>query len=764
VTGADIFADELRRNSARLAYSIHDLLYAHTNETAVFHMALDLILINLMGPYRLKLTEGRGGLEFDTAPGRAMPYAAQSLAISPPDGSGVRLALQLFTQRRAFETDETCRARLKKKRALLKVTFAHLRKPLAPVAEEQTFLSFFRDGFRKAVSARGAFSAAPRASWGHTQHGPPELERMMSDIEINLKSTDHNLFFFEPSAEDRTRTGGTITPAPRIFFSHCYVDERGAKKWRVHALSSQIDYLAEALGYANAQEGAANSGFVRFPGRMIERAFSTLPDACASGVASWIDGDPAAWGSGTTAESQWRALVLPIHVQGVPWIAVTAVFLPLENIPAGFAIDQWAMSIYSQLFPQIIAGIRQLADIFFLRRVTEIALETRKDSDATPQTLVLALEPIYRVFPHRRIRFVKGSDYHDGVWNGCKVPISFVPNDILGTGDEPIDYGMLPAQRVAMALCKAAERYALHQSELKRGEGGAYFSISHNMKNLIESSGWEQASLMVGPIAKQYRSRDVSGQEAGLKRALDRADRALSMAPMISGLAYIGQLLGAKDKEIDWNKFADWLPPGDATPSPLPLEPVAKFVQQIACAICFGREWPGERIAVTWAEPGEAAEELVTETPGPLRIPAMHLPPFKKGSSAIYPFFFALSEPIQNAVKAMHQVRIAVPGVEPKLRIHVTRMRNARDKIAIDITNDSMGKVNKSISGLDDAARLLERLEVVKYLPSRSVQVGDTYDVTIPLRIYPMTLAEAIRNGRTLSNDARSQPSTGSDR
>lgn len=706
-----------------LAEAIHSLSFPHGEPVALLHMALDVIQIELDHPSGIFLK--RGDREFDSATNRGLEIKT-GLA---PLTSGCDVLGAVSTARAAWETEEDCRTRLRDAWQLLSLIFEELGQKRAPFGIGEPFIDFLSKGL---VMPQDQLRAD--AGWlGNPvdDASGQRLSQLFSRVFAGIQGRTLNLEGFMRAGEAKPSHG------LRVFFCHRVNDANGIAAWSPHTFDGQSGWLRATLESAVPLAGSVEVA------ELIEQAFPHLPAHCEAGVAGWAVSD-----QGIT---RLRALVLPIHVQGIAWMAMVALFDERELLPQGFTRMAWAKSIYRNLFPQFIAEIRNLADRSFLDGVADIALAARKERVIGAKELEQALSPLYRIFPHRRLQFKSDARDFLGEWRKSERRSELIAFEGL---DEVIDYDLLGKGRVCEAINIAVDRYSTYQVQRQRGEGGAYFNIAHNLKSIIETSDWERSATAIAPYGEKLLRGGKLTLDAHLVNAIRTADRSLSIAPMIAGLAQVGLLHGAYDGEVDWQKYDNWLPAGGRLPQRLPLEPYAGVLRQIASMVCHGQGCDEDCLEVCWCDGINPPVHLPQGFAPPIRTGSVELPPFARGTKVIYPIFFALFEPLFNAAKALKTAsdKLGSHPDGPGLRIMVRPSSDDACELWVTITNRSLREVNGDVSGLADARRLVAGLNLVEYGNLEARQVGDHYLVSLSLQLRPLELARPILEARDTRN------------
>lgn len=706
-----------------LAEAIHGLSFPHGEPVALLHMALDLIQIELDHPAGIFLK--RGDKEFDSAAKRGLEIKTELAPLT----SGCDVLGTVSTARTAWETEQDCRTRLIDAWQLLSLIFEELQHKSAPFGSGEPFIEFLSKGLSIPQDRLRADSGWLRNPIDDASG--ERLGQLFSRVFAGIKGRTLNLEGFMRQGET------TPSHGLRVFFCHRVIDANGIATWSPHTFNGQSRWLRATL------ESVVPPAETVEVAELIKEAFPHLPAHCESGVAGWAVSDHDV--------ARLRALVLPIHVQGIAWMAMVALFDKRELLPQGFTRRAWAKSIYRNLFPQFIAEIRNLADRSFLDGVADIALAARKERVIGAKELEQAFNPLYRIFPHRRVQFKGDARDFLGDWRKSERRSELVAFEGL---EEVINYDLLGKDRVCEALNIAVDRYSTYQVQRQRGEGSAYFNIAHNLKSIIETSDWERSANAIAPHGEKLLRGSKLTLNAPLQNAIRSADRSLSLAPMIAGLAQVGLLHGAYDGEVDWQKYDNWLPTDCHLPRQLPLQPYAEVIRQIASVVCHGQGCDEDCLEVSWCDDINPPVNLPRGFAPPIRTGSVQLPPFARGAKVFYPIFFALFEPLFNAAKALKTAsdKLRPQPDGPGLRIMVRPSTHDECELGVTITNRSLQGVNGDVSGLADARRLVAGLNLVEYGNLEPQEMGNHYLVSLSLQLRPLELARPILDARDTRN------------
>ncbi len=735
----------------RLFAAIRGLDFTHTKAAVFFYMTIDLIMITFGRPLAAKISmAGRPRHSFQTAVSfENMHEHPAPVFLSRSDRRmDSDLHITLYKPKTYGETPESVRLYLSAAHDLVSRISNKLRDESRPMKPGHKLGALFWRGFHDILPE------GPRrlVSDEHIRDGvdASEADRMLGgffkELQQLFSNQNYNVNF-----EDKPQPDGFLPASPRLLFSHYFVNEDKQLDLRLHLLESQqaaLNGRKQARGVA-----ALNPDIERgFRNASIHRIFPGLKAAASSGIATWLEGG-ASIGGRQRAEAPWRALVLPIHVQFLPWLVVSVIFTPAENLSMDDDIrEEWAQHFYTHFFPQVIATARQLAHDHYLQEVEKRAQLVLKHEGPDPGRLEAALAPLTATFPYSDIHLepARATDPRKTInWQGHTIHVASRPNHGHARGRQWIPFRTLETKKIPKALMTAQKLYESEESGKDQSHGGAYFNFSHTIKNLIESTGRERAIATLAPVS-DYCAEEPDWHtrpniRARVVEALDFADRALSLSLLIKGFGYFGRVLGMRRQDVDLKKFINWLPAEDELPVADAdiLKVYAESISHFARAICFGRQWI--YLDVTWDDRGKPIL-VENEKRKPFSTRNLHFPPFAPRAEAAYPFIFAMAEPLQNAINALKLFPSSqYSTLASPLQIAVRRDRRLTGGIIVTISNLCVEEKHRPRSGLADAARMLQPLGLVQFSDLSFEPEGHYFRATMDVKLNPAGLAERIR-------------------
>lgn len=734
----------------RLYAAIRALDFTHSNPVVFFHMTIDLIMITFGRPLAARISmAGRPQDFFQTASGLSEMHEHPMPVVlrRTERNMGTDVQIRLYKPRVPGETDDAVERYLSSAYELVSRVSSRMRGGSRPIVTRKTLGSLFLEGLVEVLKdSKRVYASDDQIRIGvHRSQADRALEGFFEELQQLFLHQDYNVNF-----EDIALADGLVPMSPRLLFSHYFVNQDKQTELRLHLLHGQRAALERSRRFRRAIASAKRTNEGDYRNATLHKIFPGLKAAAASGIATWLE---SAHFSDRKRREPWRALILPIHVQGLPWLIVSVLFTPREKLLADAATrEEWAQHFYMHFFPQVIATVRQLADDSYLREVEKLAKQVLKEEEHQPLMLEAALAPLTAVFPYSDIQLEpwnSGSHHKKIEWQGHAIACHPRPNHGHARGRRWIPYRTLERERLPNALLTAQKLFEAEERGKEQTHGGAYFNFSHTIKNLVESTGWEYAISKVAPIS-DYCSDDADWHgrpeiRGRVVEALDLADRALSLSLLVKGFAYFGRVLGLRREDIDLGKFSSWLPDPDEPPvaDDEVLGIYAKSITHFAYAICFGRKWTNVEFDY---EVHGLLQPYEFDRNAPFNANTLHFPPFVPKAEAAYPFIFAVAEPLQNAINALKLFpKAQQPSLESPIRISVRRDRKILGGVVVTIANLSLEGRHRPRSGLADAHRMLEPLGLARFSPLRFNPVGPYFRATMDVTLNPLELARRIR-------------------
>lgn len=730
----------------RTAEAIRALLNVNARPAVIFFKILDQLLVELGEPFGLRVSTKDGqAIQFDTIPSEQVSAVSDSVAL---DHS---LLLTVLRPYRTGEDDQT------RTRAITRAT-SFIEGVAGVLAEFEvagritSYGQRLLDGLRAASgsSANDEVSVSRKGCGVGAEEASRQLKDFFDHLETFLNKGDYH---FE--------LPGTMEPCPRFLLFHRFVGPNDFPTIRLHLLKSQSACLMATLSEGSSDLVEQRLGQIE---TSLTEAFGTahwnIENSFSSGVTSWVDwpwrnrsGELLnavgvartaidALVGGSLGDSS--ALVVPIHVNGLPWLALAGIFPGSE--PRG---STWAGDFYRGLLPYLTTTVRELAERMYLREVrnrAKLALEAGVES---LDELNNELASLTATYPYPRVALSKVSDRKEFDWRGESVAFADPPLSPLAIGVSPVTYTLLNSNEVVAALRNA-------QAEVDAAETwhriSSYIDIGHTLKNLVSSTGWATAAQQVAVVHRSLHTFERQGFDskaiAKINTALSLANRSLSLFWTVEGLGHFIRLAGARSGKFDRSKFSDWLeePSQASTRSDgLTLQAYGRSITHIAQAICFG--WGWRQLTVTVAN-GNDPFIWSGDDPAVFSIRELHFPPFRKGSDGGYAFVFCLLEPIVNAVRALG----ALPAESPfrknpnSLQISVYSDSSDPDAVVITVTNVSNRALPEKLSGLESTKNMMRDMGIGKFDPTPAARPLENgfYEITNRIRFYPKAITEAI--------------------
>ena len=715
----------VQRRAARAANAIVALENTYEREPVIFFKTLDNILIGLGSPLGLRVT-------IDNEPG-----GFDSISGAEPIGTkhhpfGGKLAFQILKRH--------------------------------------------GPGDPQTMSLEGSELLSQLANIMLTQEGPDLLARLLNVLCIGFKSV-RGATFSEPASveaspigesEDRARqqlkdvfdgldaflVGGNHRFAfpwsggecPRFLFFHKYLGQNGQPTVRLNLLNSQRTWLRQHFGQEALTEFELDAS------RSFDMQRWAIGDSLLRGTSGWASWP---WSEGVANSQNVPArklvtslafgrplsdlrpeqevspsLLTPIHVDGLPWLAMAGV---LSNDESGRLI--WAQDFYRDLLPYVTTTIRGLAERAYLSAVRRTARETIERGSAALTDLTGALSALTATFPYKKVLLSHTQQHerdHPFEWRN---DIVYLRSADFGTDTSRVEYARLQRSGVAAAIEQGERDAHVAMTEQLEARLMSYVNIGHSLKNIVTCTGWAAAAAAVGTMNNYFDQMVAEGFTESdledLRRALGYGDRSLSLFWIVESLGHFIRLAGARTGNFEWTKFSDWV--DAAVPMPPAkesfLESYINATFTLTTSIAYGMGW--KRICVSSNEEN-SVRRWTGEPPQPVDIKSLHIPPFKKGCDGGYIFAFLLLEPVVNAIHALDGLPDCYrSGTEEAwLDIEVSP-DDTREGVLIKVSNLSANPLPETLSGLESTKAIAEELGIGSFDEPVTVPIAkNLYHIT----------------------------------
>ena len=542
----------------------------------------------------------------------------------------------------------------------------------------------------------------------------------------------------------------------RLFFFHRRVPS-DAFSMRLHPLASQrnsrgAQYLDLSADGAWRFDDVVSKGlvtWVRWPWDDAERGVPTSMRAFKDYLSELTTPHEHTLSDGAERMGRCKGLAVPLHFGGFPWLVVLVVFSEQEE-----GYGELAYYLCRAVVPTLFDTIAQVARGEYLRLIAE-----RTKASFTGRFDVEALNSLMcQMAPLSPNQWYLSS-------NKTNLPITAF-KETYYLNDRPIPAGMNPividfrrirSEDVRDAIQSAALEAENEIRQQKESQRGADEGIGHTLKNIVDLTNWPTTLAKMHNLIRNYERLIADRRHDEIRGRLYEASRCIGLFSLVGGLGHFARLAGALDRE-EYEKFNDWLDTdglrrwtsGDRKDERhicgAYLDTVYHAVASLCASLDMGREPQRFEVICANASVQRKAEGYDgSDQDGRFDKFLLEIPPFKRGSDAIYSFIFALMEPLVNALRALDQLRNN-PTLDPSerlLRICITP--KLPEEIEFSIANPSASKVQGTLSGFEKTRHMLRRIGITEIddLEFRPVRPG-LYEALARVHFKPYGLAQRI--------------------
>lgn len=746
-----------QRKVARTADAIGALLRVYKSDTVVFFKTLDNILVALGEPFGLHIIDlDDPSVTFDTlasedvaASGREVCFGGViGLVVTRPNRSGE----DQVAQREAVARGTAFAAAL-----ATALSSAEQDGEIASLGQR------LRAGLTSAV--RGSPRVAESPSGGVTERAAAEqLSAFFERIELFLRGQNYELEI------DHGEEGGI----PRILFFHRYVAESGSEPLRLQLLSSQRELLKRHVltTYIDGT-GIHPDELDKEIGRAFTSGCWMVENSFRTGVTSWIDwpwnsaapeevaasvryaqsavstlgvgsrlGESDVDGSGVAP----FALVIPIHVDGRPWLAAAAIVR--SHDPSEL---RWAQYFYRDLLPYLTTTIRGAAERAFLQEITKLTSRALFDGRAEPEEITERLAPLACAFPYGKVTLSRTGQRNRIGWRNAD---AFVVLGSQGVDAGRVAYTRLDPNGVVHAIDGAQNAFKQERMQELEERLSSHVDIGHTLKNVVSCTGWAAAVREVAIVHRNFDTLEKQGftraNVSRIRTALSFADRSLSLFWNVEGLGHFIRLAGAQAGKFDWSKFRSAIEPGADAAERIDHRVVTAYADSVALVakgICFGWAWP----VLSIESSVKTQPEIWQGEPSPIfAIQDIHFPPFQKGKEEGFSIIFCLLEPMVNAVRALNGFFPADSAIREdptSLQISISDDPNDCGAVVVSVVNLSRKPLVEKLSGLESTKHMMKDMGIGSFAtPKVEPLDSGLFRITIQVRFHPQSIAKTILN------------------
>jgi hypothetical protein len=740
----------------RVADAIMALIRAYRPPEVIFFKTMDNILIALGAPFGLRISaRGRPDLSFDTLATADIIVGERATSV------GEALLVRVLRPLGGAEEPDVARSAIARADQFL-VDLAATLSQTGSNGEFGPLCDRLMKGLEKAAAGSRPPAPAPASPGVTDEEAANQLGEVMEKIDTFLTAGNHR-YGLEWMSEDLN--------CPRFLFFHRFIGSDSLPAIRLHLLKSQRQCLKRLLGAGRGETfedqarcvlnarrwriddsfGSGVSGWVRWP---WQRRSTSEEAAQARPVREALVA--LAYGSGAGDAELASALVVPIHVDGTPWLALAGIF-PRDGADG----PSWAPTFYRDLLPYLTTTVRSLAERAYLHRARALARNAIQDGRTSLEQATDALSSLAATFPYDRLILSPASagDRHKLTWRGESAALNVAS---LPLGHTRVNYNRLRMNEVSTALEQAERDVDAAKTRHMQSRLLSYVNIGHTLKNLMMCTGWHESSDKIGKLTAAYpdivRSGFAADDVAQISEAITSADFTLSLLWMIEGFGHFIRLSGAKAGNFEWGKFSEWVPehPGEL-PDDYLLDAYASSIFALAKALSFGWDW--RRVSVR-IEGRPDARLWAGGSPDTFSREQLHFPPFREGCEGGYVVATCLLEPLVNAIRALNALPQTVRAADERaiLDIVVSRDRRRKDGVTVTVTNLSISDLPEALSGLESTKAMAEDMEIGTFDQTVAASAGDRlFLVTSRMQVGTAAIARAIYRARD-RKDARSHP------
>jgi hypothetical protein len=545
----------------------------------------------------------------------------------------------------------------------------------------------------------------------------------------------------------------------RLFFFHLKTDD-DRSLMRLHPLARQRNslggkYLRQAENETWSFGDVVSNGpvsWIRLPSEEAECENLTGAGALNAYINVLTkDGDRKA--DDELERGGHRALAVPLHLGGIPWLVVLFVFTASED-----NYGELAYYIYRSVVPPLFDSIAAHAREEYLKLVRDNARTSFSSGKFNVGDLNSRLQRLTRLFPY--------SEWYLSSEESQFEITAFKETRYLHERSGPLANDLLlvesrtiQREAVCVTLQNAAREAELKFQQERESQQGADEGVGHALKNIVDLTNWTKVLPLVRSSIRNYdRLIADNGQEEIISR-LKTVSRSLGLFSLVAGLGHFARLAGAIGRG-DYEKFAEWhdadeLRRWTSGRSEDVCYICDAYVRTIRCIVaslysslslssgpqifelrCSGAS--RNRRIVKWIDDGESEFSQFDKF-------TLHIPPFRRGSDAAYSFVFALTEPLVNALRALEELKrdYKFSASDRALRIRISA--RLPEEVVFSIVNLSRKKVQSTLSGFERTRRMLRRLEIAEIddLRFQEFRTG-TYKAISTVHFRPYDLAMKI--------------------
>jgi hypothetical protein len=721
----------------RVANAIYSNFLTERSDQVFFIRSLDFLLIALEEHFAIQATSSDEDRTFESCNSRGMVRGQN--AVRFPGG----VELRVLRECRQDETgghgqlDEAC--------SLL----TRIARTLEEYAEGRA--AELGDRMNKAINTlvkNEAMDERRDVAFGDSTESKRFFDRFFERLDIEIQSAS-DLCFFPNHVVGPDRCS-------RLFFFHRHVSSGDAFSMRLHPLASQresrgaqyLDRSADGVWRFDDVVSKGLVNWIRWPWDDAEHGTPTTVRAFKDYLDRLTATGEQRSGEAIQGIGGCKGLAVPLHFGGSPWLVVLVIFSEQEK-----DYGELAYYLCRAVVPTLFETIARVARSEYLRLIAE-----RTRESFTGHFDAEALNSLMRqMAPLSPYQWYLSSE-------GIELPITafketfYLNERPTPPGMDPIvfDFRRIRSEEVRDAIQGAALEAENEIRRQKDSQRGADEGIGHTLKNIVDLTNWPTALAKLRNLIRNYERLVADHRHDEIRGRLYEANRCIGQFSLVSGLGHFARLAGALDRE-EYEKFDDWLDAdglgrwtsGDTMDERRICSAYVDTIYHVVASLCasldMGREpQKFEVICASTSVQGEnrAYNGSNQDDHGHFDKFLLEIPPFRRGSDAVYSFIFALMEPLVNALRALEQLRDnpALGSSERLLRICITP--KLPEEIEFSITNPSASKVQGTLSGFEKTRHMLRRIGIAEIddLEFRPTRPG-VYEAVARVHFKPYGLA-----------------------
>ncbi len=359
-----------------------------------------------------------------------------------------------------------------------------------------------RTGLNQAIKAdelvapRASLMDAPASSKRDAEQSV--LNEFFREVEGFLNRQDYD--FALP--QEVTQVYG-VEVCSRFLFCHRFIDHEGNLRIRLHLLEKQRLLSERILEKLRPISGPPNDDIARELTQRLGPMLADIDTAFTKGVSSWVSWpETEKRGQASNSVRQWDlgdlfapflkistqqlppALLIPVHVGGLPWLALIG-FCP----EAAEERRDWGYSLYRDLLPYLTTTIRQMAERAYLEA---LRIDVRGLIDVrckSPDKASRALRQLTTVFPYPEIALLPQhniTDDDEGVpfsWFKTPIRLTIKPNTEIGGNSSRVKYRLIGVKAIRGGFEAALSEAEANRASVLAAEIGESRAWAHDVTN-----------------------------------------------------------------------------------------------------------------------------------------------------------------------------------------------------------------------------------------------------------------------------------------